>query len=106
MKITCPIKSCNSTILLTCPHCHRGALVCNENTLSLSCPICHAIVKSVYCPHGHRIHMGYIREKQRHLRHLLEKTDVKSLVAVLGTFASYAVIIAGIVYVLAYFGDY
>lgn len=104
LHIHCPI--CRTSVLMTCPYCLKGALVCDEDQYILSCNHCHALVKYVFCPQEHQISISYIREKQKALLELADRANGKGIVAVFATFLGYALIIGFIIQVLTYWGGY
>ncbi len=106
LHVTCPVKSCRSTVSLVCPYCHHGGVRVNKDQGGLSCHQCHGLVKEIYCSHGHEVKVSYIHEKQKELYQLMKNADGKKLGAIFGVFLLYGILLELVVTVIAHFGGY
>ena len=84
LQVRC--SRCDKKVILLCPHCLKGSLVCDDKTLVLTCNNCNALVKNVSCANHHCIGSGYIMKKQKMLDLLQKHSDIHGIKVVLGAF--------------------
>jgi len=88
LKITCPNKECQQELVLICPHCHEGALLCSTISHMLCCHKCHHSMPSITCNCGFTIKASYILEKQRTLQKLQKHADPSHYTSIIKVLAS------------------
>ena len=86
LTLSCPVAGCESTVMLVCPHCRQGGLVCDQQSMALICDHCYMLYRHVACENGHVLNTSYIYEKQKKLSTLLKKADGSKFLATLITF--------------------
>ncbi|MDF2577501.1 MAG: hypothetical protein K0S74_985 [Chlamydiales bacterium] len=97
LKIKCPSQTCNQSILVLCPFCHKEGLEPLEHEYMLVCPNCHQSCKELVCSCGTSLKASVIEEKQREFQVVREKSDPRQFVMVILLAFLFALVIGVIV---------